>query len=311
METGVSAGDGPNETKDPHVNADAAAPGPTEGISWTDAFTPPPASRKIVPTETQSSDGTAISAADAEDDIARENERDQNERHEDDARLLDCARSDPRALAILRDHLIAYAQPVVEKKIADGDMWREAAKDVGILAPAPDPPAIEHEEIQSLAGEVVTRAFNRFLRHGLHKWDPAGGLALTTWFYRDCLHQFSNAVRAWSTDRRALTPSHPCLLGVDEQSLAQMDYRRVQADQAPLDTEATALSAIRLEDRLREIEKALDRETRRIIEEHVVFGRPLADVAKEMGISRQKAYRMFIRCRNEMRRVWGEEGNAQ
>jgi DNA-directed RNA polymerase specialized sigma24 family protein len=309
MDTGISAGDGPNDTKDLHVKAGAATPGPTEGILWTDTFTSPPASQRIVPAETQPSDGDAISAADTEDDIVHENERDQKGRRADDARLLDCARSDPRALAILRDLLIAYAQPVVEKKIADGDMWREAA-DVGVLAPAPDPPAIEHEEIQSLAGEVVTRAFKRFLRHGLHKWDPDGGLALTTWFFRDCLHQFSNAVRAWSTDRRALTPSRPCLLGVDEQSLAQMDYRRVQADQAPLDTEATALSAIRLEDRLRDIEKTLDGETRRIIEEHIVFGRPLADVAKEMGMSRQKAYRMFIRCRNKMRRAWGEEDNA-
>jgi DNA-directed RNA polymerase specialized sigma24 family protein len=186
-------------------------------------------------------------------------------------------------------------------------MWREARTQAGVPAPAPDPPVLEPEEVESLAAEAVTRAFKRFSRHGLHKWDPAGGLALTTWFYRDCLHQFANAVRAWSTDRRVLAPSLSCLLGLDEPNLAQLGHRPAFSASAAPDTEAAAISSVSLEARLRDIERVLDARTRRIAEEHFVNQRPLADVAREMGISRQSAHRLVIRCRKTMIEVWGEE----
>lgn len=229
-------------------------------------------------------------------------------RLEADAKLVQLARSHPEVLDRLRNTLIATVMPIVEAKITSRAMWNEALSQAGQPAPAPNPPVMEPEEIESLAAEVITRAFNRFRRHGLHKWDPQLGLSLTTWFYRDCLHQFANAVRAWSTDRRQLAPSLSCILGLDELSLSQLESRPAFAVSAGTDTETIVVSSITLELRLRDIEENLDRRTRRLVEECFVNERSLTEVARELGMSRQSAHRLIQRCRKVMIQVWGEEG---
>jgi RNA polymerase sigma factor (sigma-70 family) len=302
----------PEDTEGTAMNSDDSAPDWAEGIPHADAFPTPPSAPDRSPMESPSSpSGGPISTPDEEDGSAREVSTE--EQREADARLLENARSDPRAFELLRDTLIAYALPVTAKKIVDGEIWREASREVGMPAPAPNPPAVEPQEVESLAGEVVTRAFNRFRRHGLYKWDPNGGVSLTTWFYRDCLYQFSNAVRAWSKDRRELAPSMTCLLGLDELNegeASQLGHRRVASDLTSADPEAAALSAVRLSDRLHDIERALGPRTRMLIEKHAVDGRPLTEVAGEMGISRQKAHRMLSRCRQEMIKIWGEKDHG-
>jgi DNA-directed RNA polymerase specialized sigma24 family protein len=274
-----------------------AAPTPPSDLDGSPMASPPSPAGGPIPTPDDDEE--------EEDGSAREVSTE--ERRDADARLLEEARSDPQALERLRDVLIAYALPVVEAKIPDREIWREATREVGMPAPWPDPPAVEPQEIESLAGEVVTRAFNRFRRHGLYKWDPAGGLSLTAWFYRDCLHQFSNAVRAWSKDRRELAPSAIRLISMDDHDISQAIHQCVPGDSTPADPEAAALSAVRLEDRLLDIERVLGSQTRMIIEKHVIDGRPLAEVAREMGIRRQKAHRMLSRFRREMIIIWGGE----
>ncbi len=290
-------------TKDLRWNADNSGSGSTEGLEWTDA---PPGGRGRISMESLPSGDPMVLTPCADAIVARQAA--EMARREADTRLLELARCHPKALERLRDTLIAYAQPIIEKKIANGDMWREAASArIGVPAPVPTPPALEPEEIESLAAEVVTRAFKRFRRHGLHKWDPAGGLALTTWFYRDCLHQFANAVRAWSKDRGGLAPSLSCLLGLDEHDLSHIDHRPAFSPSVTLDPEAAAISSIALESRLRDIERALGARTRRLVDEHFIKERPLADVAREMGMSRQSAHRTIKRCRKVMIQVWGED----
>lgn len=230
-------------------------------------------------------------------------------RREADARFLERARSDHEVLVRLRDVLIEYALPIIESKIANGKMWNDAAE-IGIPAPVPSPPVLEPEEIESLAAEVVVRAYKRFCRHGLYEWHPMGGLSLTSWFYRDCQYQFANAVRAWSTDRRVLAPSLSCLLGVEEQTLQQFRHQPAFAATTVVDPESVAISSADLECRLREIEQRLGRETRLVVEEAIVNDRPLSEVALELEISRQKAYRLIRKCRKVMIEVWGEESQS-
>jgi DNA-directed RNA polymerase specialized sigma24 family protein len=253
-------------------------------------------------------DSSAVLMSDAEIDVAHK--VGEIARRDADWRLVVLARSHPKALDRLRDKLIAYAMPRVEAKIASHAMWREA-HGIGIPAPAPTPPVLEPEEIESLAAEVVARAFTRFRKYGLQRWDPKGGVALTTWFFRDCLHQFANAVRAWSTDRRELAPSLSCLLGLDEPNLSQLDYRPAFSDSVSPGTEAAALASVGLDSRLRDIELRLGTEMRRIAEEHFVKQRPLTDVAREMGMTPQRAHRLVRRCRKVMIQVWGEESSSE
>lgn len=246
---------------------------------------------------------------DGEDDIAHEIDDGEGERREEDALLVERARADPRAIKILDAALAARTRPILKKRIANGDMWQEARK-IGIPAPNPNPPTLEPEEIESLAGEVIARALIRFHNHGLHKWTPTGGQAVTTWFYRDCLYQFSNTVRAWSKERSQPAPSDPCLLGGDEHSLAQLEHGSIIWNSAPSDAEEAALGAVSLKERLQDIARVLDEPTRRLVEEYVLRERRLTDVAKDLGISRQKASRMFDRCRKEMSKEWGDENHG-
>jgi DNA-directed RNA polymerase specialized sigma24 family protein len=228
------------------------------------------------------------------------------ERYETEARLLALARVDDRARNRLRDALMGNAMPVLKKWIRSGQMWKEAAR-VGVPAPPPDPPPLEPEEIDSLAAEVVARAWRRFTDHGLHTWTPTAGRALSTWFVEDCKHQFSNAVRAWSTDRRGLTPRSQCLLGLDDANLDAVPHEPAFGPGRPVTLESDdVIYKVDLERVLEEIEGRLGVQARKIFVGHVVEGYALAEIGRRLGLTRQKTAQIFQRCKEIVQGSWGE-----
>jgi hypothetical protein len=296
----------PDESEDLRREADSSCPAPTENHGRTNVVTPSPGDRGRISMESPPSDNPAILAPDVDgDEVAQESA--ETDQRAAEVRLLELARSDLKVLYQLRDTLIAYAQPLVEEKIANHDMWREAAQLVRVPAPVPTPPVCGPEETESLAAEVVTRAFERFCKHALHEWEPTPDLSLATRFYHDCLYQFANAIRAWSKHRRRLAPSLYHMLGFEEPGPPQTNTTGASSASATHDTETAARRSNSLDARLDDIERELGTPTRRLVEAHIVARRELAEVAGEIGVSEQDAHQLISRCRKVMINVWEGE----
>jgi DNA-directed RNA polymerase specialized sigma24 family protein len=185
-------------------------------------------------------------------------------------------------------------------------MWKEAAK-IGVPAPLPGPPPLESDEIDSLASEVVVRAYRRFERHGLNTWSPIEGMSLHGWFVNDCKYQFANAVRAWSKDRGTLTPGQDCSLGVDDMDLDSIHLRPAFGYDNPITPETAVVESMELDRRLGQIESNLGSRARWIFEQHSLHKRSFAEISRESKMSVYMVKKLFKKGQEILRRLWEEE----
>jgi DNA-directed RNA polymerase specialized sigma24 family protein len=228
------------------------------------------------------------------------------ERYEKDTRLLERARADRKAWERLRDILISSTNPMIRSWIASGQMWSEAMR-VGVPAPYSVPFPPEPGDIASLASEVIVRACRRFERHGLHTWSPAVGMSLHAWFVNDCKHQFANAVRAWSKDRRGLTPGHDCALGVDSTNLDAIPHRPAFGNDSTTTPEAAVVERMEVERQLGQIEGELGRQARQVFEQRCLHERSFADISRELKISAYMANKIYQNGLEVLRNLSGKE----
>lgn len=96
--------------------------------------------------------------------------------------------------------LVKYGLAVTKSWILRGTMFEKCAQK-GRPVTRPPRGSMDEDEAESLAGELITVALERFRAEVLvpGRWDPERGAALTTYFVGQCILRFPNLYRTWLT----------------------------------------------------------------------------------------------------------------
>ncbi|MFC5139097.1 hypothetical protein ACFPK1_12715 [Actinomycetospora rhizophila] len=93
--------------------------------------------------------------------------------------------------------LVNYALPRLSQSIANRSIFEQLAEHRLPYSRSPLRP--QEHEVEELALDAVFRGLQYLVRRAREGrgWTPDGGANLTSWFYGDCLREFSNAWRSW------------------------------------------------------------------------------------------------------------------
>ncbi|MEO3939419.1 sigma factor-like helix-turn-helix DNA-binding protein (plasmid) [Dermatophilaceae bacterium Soc4.6] len=123
-----------------------------------------------------------------------------------------------REWQLTAEELARYGVDVLCSWIRKGTIYDKCAQKKRPVKRAPEG-ALTSDEIESIAGETVTRALGYFrdevLRAG--RWDPEKGASLTTFFVGQCILRFPDVYRPWLTS----VESHRGSIDLAEVQLSQ------------------------------------------------------------------------------------------
>lgn len=178
------------------------------------------------------------------------------------------------ALAVLRSWM---STGVIYKQCADKGRW------IASLGRSFTP-----DEIDGLADTAVVEALNFFRDRVLmtHRWDPAKGASLRTFFIGQCILRFPAVYRRFRTELN----DHPGLL-VDDHTL--LDSASQSAEQ-PDRRVVAGVEALRLL-------KSIKNPKARMALLMSADGWPQADIAEHLGVTEKAVERMIAYAREQIR----------